>query len=72
MSPFNKCEYCRFYSDSEVQWGGFQLQYSTFNKDCGQESPCTLGGGDCGNDNCAGGSSKMDCCEMEIYKGEKY
>ena len=60
-----------------MTWGGFQLEYSTLTlSTCNQESPCTLGRGDCDNDgecegslvcgseNCASGYSHLNCCTM--------
>ena len=58
--------------------------YSTDWSKCSQDSPCADGEGDCdedsgcegllvcGIDNCANETPFMDCCEHEIYKGEKY
>ena len=54
--------------------------YSTDWDKCSQASPCAEGEGDCdehtdcegelvcGNDNCASGTTGMDCC-MAIYVG---
>ena len=54
--------------------------YSTDWDNCSQASPCAEGEGDCddhtdcegelvcGNDNCASGTTGMDCC-MGIYIG---
>ena len=58
--------------------------YSTDWSKCSQASLCAEGEGDCdedsecegslvcGTDNCADGSTFLDCCEQEIYKGEPY
>ena len=58
--------------------------YSTDWSKCSQASLCAEGEGDCdedsecegslvcGTDNCAAGSTFLDCCEQEIYKGEPY
>ena len=58
--------------------------YSTDWSKCSLDSPCGAGEGDCdedsgcegllvcGIDNCANETPFMDCCEHEIYKGEKY
>ena len=55
--------------------------YSTDWSKCSQDSLCTEGEGDCdedsecegsfvcGTDNCANGSTFLDCCQQEIYKG---
>ena len=62
---------CRLNSDT-IDWSR-----------CSEYSPCSYREGDCdnhtdckgtlfcGNNNCASGPSGMDCCEMEIHRGEK-
>ena len=64
-----------------------QCRLDSFSTDwskCSKVSLCADGEGDCdedsecegllvcGTDNCANGTTFLDCCEQDIYKGERY